>query len=44
MEVMTGLNTESGAVIAFAPNTEDEKGFAPKLLTVSAPAGATVVF
>ncbi|WP_224248990.1 pilus assembly FimT family protein [Hyalangium gracile] len=43
MKVMTG-NVPSGAVIAFAPSTEDEKGFTPKLLTVSAPAGAAVVF
>jgi prepilin-type N-terminal cleavage/methylation domain-containing protein len=43
MEVMTG-NAPSGAAIAFAPNTEDEKGFTPKILTVSAPAGATIVF
>jgi hypothetical protein len=43
MEVLTG-NAPSGAVLAFAPNTDDEKGFAPKLLTISAPAGATVVF
>jgi prepilin-type N-terminal cleavage/methylation domain-containing protein len=43
LEVLTG-GAESGAVIAFAPNTGDEQGFAPKLLTVSAPAGATVVF
>jgi prepilin-type N-terminal cleavage/methylation domain-containing protein len=43
MRVMTG-GAPSGAVIAFAPNTEDEKGFTPKLLTVSAPAGAAVVF
>jgi prepilin-type N-terminal cleavage/methylation domain-containing protein len=43
MRVMTG-NAPSGAAIAFAPNTEDEQGFAPKILTVSAPAGAVVVF
>ncbi|WP_224361584.1 pilus assembly FimT family protein [Hyalangium versicolor] len=43
MRVMTGI-APSGAVIAFAPNTEDETGFAPKLLSISAPAGATVVF
>jgi prepilin-type N-terminal cleavage/methylation domain-containing protein len=43
MQVMTG-GIETGAVIAFAPNTDDETGFAPKLLTISAPAGATVVF
>jgi hypothetical protein len=43
MEVLTG-NAPSGAVLAFAPNTDDEKGFTPKLLTISAPAGATVVF
>ncbi|MFL5346790.1 MAG: Tfp pilus assembly protein FimT/FimU [Hyalangium sp.] len=43
MQVLTG-NAASGAVIAFAPNTTSEQGFQPKLLTVSAPAGATVVF
>ncbi|WP_224364323.1 pilus assembly FimT family protein [Hyalangium versicolor] len=43
LEVMTG-DAPSGAVIAFAPNTQDEKGFSPKLVTVSAPAGAAVVF
>jgi prepilin-type N-terminal cleavage/methylation domain-containing protein len=43
LQVMTG-DAPSGAVIAFAPNTPAEQGFAPKLLTVSAPAGATVVF
>ncbi|WP_224244694.1 pilus assembly FimT family protein [Hyalangium gracile] len=43
MQVMTG-DAVSGAVIAFAPNTDDEKGFTPKLLSVSAPAGAAVVF
>lgn len=43
MDVLTG-NVPSGAVIAFAPNTEDERGFTPKLLAVSAPAGAAVVF
>jgi prepilin-type N-terminal cleavage/methylation domain-containing protein len=43
MDVVTG-NAESGAVIAFAPDTEDEKGFSPKLLTISHPAGAAVVF
>jgi prepilin-type N-terminal cleavage/methylation domain-containing protein len=43
MEVMTG-NAPSGAVIAFAPNTRNETAVIPKLLTVSAPAGSTVVF
>lgn len=43
LEVMTG-DAPSGAVIAFAPDTQAEQGFAPKLLTISAPAGATVVF
>jgi len=43
MEVVTG-NARSGAVIAFAPNTRNEADVVPKLLTVSAPAGAAVVF
>lgn len=43
LQVMTG-DAPSGAVIAFVPDTQAEQGFAPKLLTVSAPAGATVVF
>jgi len=43
MEVVTG-NARSGAVIAFAPNTRNEAEIAPKLLTVSTPAGAVVIF
>jgi hypothetical protein len=43
MEVVTG-NARSGAVIAFAPNTRTEADVVPRLLTVSAPAGAAVVF
>ncbi|HYH94320.1 MAG TPA: hypothetical protein VD972_00005, partial [Hyalangium sp.] len=43
MEVMTGL-VDAGAVIAFAPSTRVEVDVEPKLLTVSAPAGATVIF
>ena len=43
LEVMTG-NARSGAVIAFAPNTRTEADITPRLLAVSAPAGATVVF
>lgn len=43
MQVLTG-NAISGAVLAFAPNTTSEQGFTPKLLTISAPAGATVIF
>ena len=43
MEVVTG-NAISGAVIAFAPNTRNEADIVPKLLTVSAPAGAVVIF
>jgi len=43
VQVMTG-NAPSGAVIAFASNVPSEQGVAPKLLTVSAPAGATTVF
>lgn len=43
MEVVTG-NARSGGVIAFAPSTREERDVTPKLLTVSAPAGAVVVF
>nr|AYM52351.1 hypothetical protein [Hyalangium minutum] len=43
MDVMTG-NARSGAVIAFAPSTREERDVIPKLLTISAPAGAVVVF
>jgi prepilin-type N-terminal cleavage/methylation domain-containing protein len=42
VRMMTG--PETGGVIAFAPNTADETGFTPKLLTLSAPAGATFVY
>ncbi len=44
MDVLTGPPDFPGAVIAFAPNTEDETGFTPRLLTISHPAGATIVF
>ncbi len=43
MEMMTG-GAESGGVIAFMPNTSEERGFEPKLLTISAPAGAVHTF
>jgi len=43
VEVVTG-HARSGAVIAFAPNTRTEADVVPRLLTVSAPAGAAVVF
>jgi hypothetical protein len=43
LEVMTG-SARTGAVIAFAPNTRTEADIAPRLLAVSAPAGAAVVF
>lgn len=43
LEVVTG-SARSGAVIAFAPNTRTEADIVPKLLAVSAPAGATVIF
>jgi hypothetical protein len=43
MEVVTG-NARSGGVIAFAPNTQNERDVVPKLLTISAPAGAVVIF
>jgi hypothetical protein len=44
MQVMTGANVDTGAVIAFAPSGASEKELLPKLLAVSAPAGATIVF
>jgi prepilin-type N-terminal cleavage/methylation domain-containing protein len=43
VEMMTG-DAETGGVIAFMPNTTDEKRFQPKLLTISAPAGAVHTF
>lgn len=43
MEVLTG-NARSGGVIAFAPSTREEQDVTPRLLTISAPAGAVVVF
>ena len=43
MEVLTG-NARTGGVIAFAPSTREERDFAPRLLTISAPAGAVVIF
>lgn len=43
LQVLTG-DAPSGAVIAFAPSGADERDVVPKLLTVSAPAAATVVF
>ena len=44
MEVMTG-NAPIGGVIAFAPNTATRSATSlPRLLIVSAPAGAAVVF
>jgi hypothetical protein len=46
MQVMTGdpQPPRTGAAIAFAPNTEDEQAVVPRLLVVSAPAGATIVY
>ena len=45
MQVMTNRdNASTGAAIAFAPNTTDEQSVTPRLLVVSAPAGATVVY
>jgi hypothetical protein len=45
MQVMTGPPTaRSGAAIAFAPNTDDERTVVPRLLVVAAPAGATIVY
>ena len=46
MQVMTGDPNppRTGAAIAFAPNTADEQAVVPRLLVVSAPAGATVVY
>lgn len=43
MQVLTG-NARSGGVIAFAPSTREERDVNPRLLTISAPAGAVVVF
>lgn len=43
VEVMTG-NAPAGAALAFAPGGEGEEQFTPRLLTVSAPAGAITVF
>lgn len=43
VEMMTG-GAETGGVIAFMPNTQEERGFIPKLLTISAPAGAVHTF
>jgi prepilin-type N-terminal cleavage/methylation domain-containing protein len=45
MDVLTGNGAaESGAAIAFAPSNGDEKSITPKLITISHPAGATIVF
>lgn len=44
MDVLSGPPDSPGAVLSFAPNTQDEKNFTPRLLTISHPAGATVVF
>jgi Tfp pilus assembly protein FimT len=44
MRVMTSTNARSGAVIAFAPSNREEADVVPKLLAVSAPAGALVIF
>jgi type II secretory pathway pseudopilin PulG len=43
VEMMTG-DAESGGVIALMPNTTEETGVEPKLLTISAPAGAVHTF
>jgi len=43
VEMVTG-DAESGGVIAFMPNTTDENRFQPKMLIISAPAGATQTF
>jgi type II secretory pathway pseudopilin PulG len=43
VEVETG-EAPAGAVIAFASNGDDEEQLTPKLLTISAPAGAVTVF
>ncbi len=46
MRVMSGPvgGVDTGAAIAFAPNTDDEQTVTPRLLIVSAPAGATIVY
>jgi prepilin-type N-terminal cleavage/methylation domain-containing protein len=44
VEIATGDPNAGGGVIAFMPNTTDEQGFQPKLLTISAPAGAVHTF
>lgn len=43
VEMQTG-DAESGGVIAFMPNVAEENRFQPKLLIISAPAGATQTF
>lgn len=43
VQVVTG-SASTGAVIAFAPNTRTEADITPRLLAVSAPAGAAVIF
>ncbi len=43
VEVLTGAS-RAGGTIAFAPNTVEERGFTPRLLTISAPAGGIRVF
>jgi prepilin-type N-terminal cleavage/methylation domain-containing protein len=43
VEVKTGA-VSSGATLAFIPNTLDETHFAPRLLSISAPAGAVRIF
>lgn len=45
MQVRTNAAAaRTGAAIAFAPNTDDEQNVTPRLLIVSAPAGATIVY
>jgi hypothetical protein len=43
VQPMTG-DAETGGTIAFMPNTTEESNFEPRLLTISAPAGAVRVF
>ncbi|MDY7227649.1 pilus assembly FimT family protein [Hyalangium rubrum] len=44
VEVLTGQPNSTGGTIAFMPNTTDEAGFIPRLLTIAAPAGAIRTF
>jgi hypothetical protein len=43
VDILTG-DAETGGTVAFMPNTAEESNFAPRLLTISAPAGAVRIF